>query len=175
MALVIRLGLVAALLGIAGASRANAPDESTLRAAMVYKLMLFVEWPAGALDRSDAVLLCVVSGDFGIGRAFAALSGRPIKGRTVQVERRGPLAGLERCNAVYFDRLDPGLLADKLSALVGRPVLTCAPATGPTAGPMIGLALDGQRLAFDVRQDALRAAGVGLDARVMQLAREVYR
>ena len=175
MGLLIRLGFAAAALAVAGAACAAASDESTLRAAMVYKLMLFVEWPAGALAGSDAVLLCVVSDDADVGRAFAALAGKTMKGRTLQVQRRGPLADLERCNAVYFDRLEPGLLSDKLASLGGRPVLTYAPATTPDTGPMIGLGLNEQRLTFDVRQPALRAAGLGLDARVMQLAREVYR
>ncbi len=176
MAVLTRLLLALASLGVFGASQATTtPTESELRAALAYKLMLFVEWPAGEPDGTARRLLCVVTEDPDTGRAFAALAGQTVKGRLLAVQRRAPLADLGQCDAVYFDRLEPGLLADKLAGLAGRPVLTFATAPARDAPAMIGLVVDRRRLAFDVRQPALRAAGLGLDARVMQLAREVVR
>jgi hypothetical protein len=155
----------------AGAHAQAAHEEATLRAAMVYNLMLFVEWPNGVLSDAPEVLLCTVPGQHDIARAFAALDGQTIKNRKLAVQRRGPLSDLRDCNAVYLDGLDPDLLADKLASLAARPVLTLS--SSPGSGAMIELSLSDNRLVFDVSATDLRAARLSLASRVMQLARSV--
>lgn len=167
------LRLVTILLAcVATAAAAQAMDEYGLRAAMVYNLVRFVEWPAGLTTGPD-LDLCVVSGNLGQIGAFTALVGKPVRNLVLRVHRRGPLAALDDCHAIYFDDLGADLLADKLTAVAGRPVLTLS--SSPGSGAMIDLALADQRLVFDVHAPALRGAGLNLAARVLQLARTVHR
>lgn len=151
----------------------QAPDEDALRAAMVFNLMLFVDWPEIALERTARMRLCVVTDDPGTGRAFAALGGRQIKGRSLEVQRRGPLGGLADCHAVYLNGLPRDLLADKLASIARRPVLTLSSVSD--SGAMIDVTLADSRLAFDVSANTLRDAGLSLAARVMQLARTIHQ
>lgn len=148
-------------------------DEARLRAALVYNLMLFVEWPDQALNNAAEILLCVVPSHHDTARAFTGLAGQTIKGRTLLVQRRGALAGLGDCNAVYLEGLDPDLLNDKLISLAGQPILTLS--SSPDSGAMIALSLAEKRLVFDVSADGLTEAGLSLASRVMQLARSVRR
>jgi hypothetical protein len=164
--------VLCALLGSGVPAHAQVQDEQRLRAAMVYNLMLFVEWPAEALPATE-LQFCVVTENPDVSRAFSALAGKQIRNRALQVQRRGLLAALDDCQAVYLDGLGSGLVADKLGRLGRLPILTSASA--PSAGAMIDLALTDNRLVFDVSAAALRDAQLSLASRVMQLARTVHR
>lgn len=163
-----------ALLGLALNASANPQtlDEGQLRAAMVYKLMLFVEWPAHTPADAD-LLLCVVSENVEVARAFAVLEGKTLKTRTLYVQRRSPLNNINDCGAVYLNGLGEDRIAGKLRTLSGKSVLTVGSA--PQGGAMIDLAVADNRLVFDVSVDALHAAGLDMAPRVLQLARKVYR
>ena len=164
---VLRWALLA-WVGVAGlASAQNLPDTHSLRAAMIYNLMLFVDWPPEALK--DTIMLCVVADDPEVSRPFAGLNGKTIKSRTLVARRRSPLETMDDCHAVFLSGLNPGLLADKLDSLSGKPVLTLAASTN--SGAMIDLALADDRIVFDVSTAKLRSAGLSLASRVMQLAR----
>lgn len=158
----------------AGAADANA-DAPSLQAAMVYNLLAFAEWPAGALPSPSEFTLCLLSDNDEVIHAFTRMAGKPLKGRPLAVARRQPLASLADCQAVYFDRIDAGLLADKVGTLRERPVLTLAADGGERSGAMIGLRPNRQRLGFAVDTAALRLAGISLPARVLELAKAVYR
>lgn len=156
---------------IAGlASAQSLPDVHGLRAAMIYNLMLFVDWPAESLN--NTITLCVITEDPDVSRPFAELTGKTIKSRTLMTQRRAPLANIDDCHAVFLSGLDKGLLADKLASLDGKPVLTLA--SSPESGAMIDLALAGDRIVFDVSATRLRGAGLSLASRVLQLARKVH-
>lgn len=166
----LRRWVLLAVTGIAGiASAQSFPDVHGLRAAMIYNLMLFVDWPAESLN--DTITLCVITDDPDVSRPFAELAGKTVKSRTLMTQRRAPLASIDDCHAVFLSGLDDGLLADKLASLEGRPVLTIA--SSPDSGAMIDLALTGDRIVFDVSAARFRDAGLSLAARVMQLARKV--
>lgn len=145
-------------------------DAHGLRAAMVYNLMLFVDWPPETLN--DTIVLCVITDDPEVSRPFAELTGKTIKSRRLKAQRRTPLANIDDCHATFMSGLDEGLLADKLASVDGKPVLTFTSLTG--SGAMIELALVDSRIVFDVSMARLRSAGLNLASRVLQLARTVH-
>lgn len=167
----LRRSVLLAGVGIAGFAGAQSfPDVHGLRAAMIYNLMLFVDWPTDSL--SDTITLCVITDDPDVSRPFAELTGKTIRSRPLMTQRRAPLASIEDCQAVFLSGLDDGLLTDKLTSLEGKPVLTLA--TSPGSGAMIELALADDRIVFDISATHLRDAGLSLAARVMQLARKIH-
>lgn len=173
MVIVKRVVLVILVLIACPSAAQQAPDEHALRAAMVFNLMLFVDWPAATLDQAPQIRLCFISESSETTRAFNSLGGRQLKSRGLEVHRRGPLAALGDCHAVYLDDLPSDLIADKLASIAAQPVLTLA--SSPGSGAMIDVTLIDNRLVFDVSADTLRRAGLSLASRVMQLARNVHR
>lgn len=133
--------VVLLLLLIPAPARTQAVDERMLRAAMVYRLLMFAEWPQDGGDPAH-FHLCVVSEDALTRRAFQGYLHRPLKGRRLAVHARAPLAELGDCEAVMFDGIDTQLAADKIAQLGGRPVLTLAADLPPSAGAMIVLSLE---------------------------------
>lgn len=159
-----------------GASAASAPpvDERSLRAVTVYHLMAFTAWPPDRTERSGSVRrLCIVTADDELADAFRTLTSRPIGELTLVVERRAEVTSLDDCETVYFDRgeheLSPRLFAD----LHARSVLTIT--GGPVGGEIISLNIVGRRLVFDVSAPAMREARIDLSAKVLELARKVWR
>lgn len=162
------------LLVIPAPARTQVVDERALRAAMVYRLLMFAEWPQAG-DEATHFHLCVVSEDAQTRRAFQGYLDRPLKGRRLAVHARAPLADLGDCEAVMFDGIDAALAGDKIAQLEARPVLTLAADLPRSSGAMIVLSLDNEKLAFEIDLAALRRAGLRLPARVIELARKVHR
>ncbi|MDX5445729.1 MAG: YfiR family protein [Zoogloeaceae bacterium] len=175
IATIARLLLVALAPAGICASALGAPpvDERTLRAVMVYNLMAFTDWP-GARKPPEApnLRLCVLTRDEELMRAFAGLSSRPIAGRVLLIEQPSPEGSLDHCNTVYIDHNETpqaawfaGLHAAATLTITARPV----------GGEIISLELVGKRLVFDVSLPSLRESRLHLSARVLELARKVWR
>lgn len=173
MAVLARM-LVLVLALLPAPAQTQAVDERMLRAAMVYRLLMFAEWPQGGAGE-PYFHLCVVSGDAQTRRAFQSYLDQPLKGRRLAVHARTPLAELGDCEAVVFDGIDAQLAGDKIAQLAERPILTLAADLPRSAGAMIVLSLDKDKLGFEIDLGALRRAGLRLPARVLELARAVHR
>lgn len=174
-ALLRRLAFLALLAGCVCPALAMGPEEAALRSAMAYKLLLFVEWPEAFPAAERTLGLCVVGSDPELGRAFTALAGRSVRGLPLEIHLLGPLSDLGGCRAVYFDRLAPGLMQDKLRALAGHQTLVFSGDAPTASGTMVNILLDNRHLSFDVDLAALAREGLRLPARVLELAREVRR
>jgi len=165
--------LLAGLLCWTSPSRAEEYDSAEIKVAFLYNFAKFVDWP----ERPDTSELVVgIYGENPFGPAWQHLGGKTVNGlplRRIEVSTPEEAAG---CQLIYFapsvgDRL-PGILA----ALRGRPVLTISDISGFTgAGGMIGLLEHERRIRFAINLDATRAAGLILDAQLLNLAVSVIR
>jgi hypothetical protein len=78
------------------------------------------------------------------------------------------------CRLVFFGAANERGLSAALATVAGQPVLTLGDLDGFAArGGMVGLAVVDDALRFDVNLRAMRAAGMGLAAPVLKLARRV--
>lgn len=171
---VLGLGLVSAWMFTAVSPAAQAPSEALVKAALVYKLIRFVEWPGSALGASGVVDICVAD-NAAVVRALAE-SGRAqtTADRTVAVRaaRDGVVDG---CDVVFIGaesiHIDP-----ILRSALGRPVLTIGETSGfADRGGMVNLVRDGRHLRLEVNRDSLSRSGLVLSSLVLSLARTVFR
>src|SRR5262245_3492842 len=81
----------------------NVASEHVVKAAMVYRIAKFIEWPIDSFIEIDApFLLCVVNDEAAL-RAFYTITGRTLNGHDVQVRRiTGDMLDLRYCHAVFF-------------------------------------------------------------------------
>ncbi len=150
--------------------------EYRVRSALLYSVSKFVEWPQRT-DREpdDDFLICAL----GEGAFHAVLSselgGRTLRGRTVRVRRLEGWQGAERC-AALFVTLASDAIDEKLGALRDAAVLTVGAADGfLEQGGMIEFVRHRGSLTFEVNLERATAAGLRIDARILKLARRVYR
>ena len=167
------LALAAAVcLAAAAAARAEGEPsdrERLVRGALLYKFAKFVEWPGSLGDESAPVNICVVGDD-----AFASLVGAKVRsltlqGHPVRVEPIVAETDAERCHVVYFSE---GVDSVSWIARIGRlPILTVGCERDfLQAGGMIALVRRDESIGFEIDLEASRKAGLGLSARLLDVA-----
>ncbi len=170
--------LRAALVSLALALLASAParaqprvaSEAELKVAFIYRIALFVEWPADLLPAAAAFQVCTVNTDAGWAAAFAALDGKRVQGRLL-----APLRALARaedargCHVLFLPESEG---RKHLSGMPG--LLTMGESEGfVAAGGVVGFVREGSQMRFDINRDAATRAQLRLPAELLKVARRV--
>jgi hypothetical protein len=172
-----RLGLI--FLGLAelylAAPHAQAAlEENEVKAAVVYNLTLFTEWPPASLA-SGSFNLCVLTENEAMADALARLNGKTVKGARLLVWRRRGMHDLNTCQAVYLGDMSNPPREERLAQLAAQPVLSVADTGTPLPGAMISLGVAGERVYFDIDLSLAQHAGLRLDPKLLRLGRSVNR
>jgi hypothetical protein len=151
---------------LAGAvlAAAESPLEAKVKAAYVYHLIKFVEWPSLP---DDAFRVCVRGSD-SVGGMLGELANRPVRERPLKIEMEGDLA---RCQVLYIGR------GEKLQPDVRmrRPGLLTVSDQEDFArrGGIVGFYSEGGKVKLEINPEAARAANLRISSKLMELARTV--
>jgi YfiR/HmsC-like len=155
---------------------ARAVDMGRLKAAVVYNLLLFAEWPTEALPTEQPALhLCVDAASAPL-ESLLALAGKPVGTRRLEVRKVPATAeGLRACNAWYREGPAPVPSGTVWRAVQRHSVLTiCTGELREDGGAAIYLSESNGRLYFDVDNAAVRQLGLQLSSKMLRLARRVH-
>ncbi|MDH3440318.1 MAG: YfiR family protein [Gammaproteobacteria bacterium] len=147
--------------------------EYQVKAAIVYKVAKFVDWPPTAFVSSSAPLVLCIAGNDPFGQYIDNLNGEIIQGRPLIVRRAEiDQRALLHCHIVFVgDETGKQLVFESIA---GNPVLTIGDSIGfAESGGMLGLSIDNNRVAFEVNLSAARDAGLDISASLLQLAKIV--
>lgn len=165
--------LLAGLVGPGGGALAQ--DELALKAAIVFNLLQFVQWP-GQADWPPAAPLRLCADRAGaLWPQLSAVQGRPVQGTRV-LELRDTPATAEALSECHAWLAEPGPGARRLNAAgaEGRPVLVIGDGErAEDAGVIVGLRRSGARLGFDVNLAAARRGGLQISSKLLRLAGKV--
>jgi hypothetical protein len=148
--------------------------DDNLMAAFTLNFARYAEWPAERLaDKSGKLPLCV-TGDRPAGRsAYAALAGKSVQGREVEVRWLGQRGEALGCWVLVVTERDRAV-GEWLRAVKDQPILTVGDAVQfVEAGGMLGVFQAENRLRFDANLDAVRGANLRLSSQLLKLARSV--
>jgi hypothetical protein len=161
-----------ALLALACAqAAADGPSRETkIKAAIVYKLAKFVDWP-DARSAAGALNLCLL-GEDPIAGVLAAAEGREIRGRRVRFRRLADLtAEGDGCHLLFVSASEAPRLERTLAWLDARPVLSISDIAGFAArGGVVGLVRSGKRLGFEINVAVAERSGLAISAPLLELA-----
>jgi hypothetical protein len=157
-----------ALAMTAAIAQPQPPEE--LKAQIVFRSLLFVEWPGTSLPQGQALQLCLAD-EGPLATALEGLAGRRINGHALELRRvRGEQFG--GCHVALV-----GAGFDALRAAVAdKPVLlvTEAPAM-LNLGAMLSLQIEDGRVVFDIGLESARRAGLEISTKLLRLARYVRK
>lgn len=151
---------------------AAALREDRIKAALVFKLVKFVEWPAAMMAGKDPIQICVF-GDSPVGEALAAVDGRPARDRIAQFRKLATLAPAEAkgCHVLYLAGTAREIANGLPGGLRGRGALTVSDAPDfARKGGMIGLARGENKVAFEINLRLARESGLEPGAPLLELA-----
>jgi hypothetical protein len=155
----------------ASAQEPKVADESRLKLAYLFNFVQFVEWPPASLSGDNNIRLCVV-GDDPFGSNLDQLAGRPVRGRTLQVQRPSRLEDIRSCHLVYVDKLSsPGVPPRLSEALRDNALLLVSSDPGAASrGATIEFVAQGNRLRWYLNLDTARQSGLRISAKLVELS-----
>lgn len=170
----LRVTLAACLLLTAAGILADTPPqrEDRIKAALIFKLVKFVDWPSAALPGKDALQICVL-GASAVGEALASVDGKPARDRVAQFRKVDSLAAGETkgCHVLYIPAAAREIAGGVPAGLRGRAVLTVSDAPDfARRGGMIGLARGENKVSFEINLRNAREAGLEPGAPLLELA-----
>ncbi len=169
---VTRLVVVALVMGGWTLSAQRITDEFRLKAAVLFKLAQFVDWPAPAVEHRRTVDLCVAAPN-PFGRLLEALAdGESLNGRSLAV-RETTGGGHGSCHVLFLPNAATMRKAT-LERIGHAPILTVSDAPQfLDEGGMVQLRVIGNRVRFDVSLTAAEQAGLRISPQLLRLAERV--
>lgn len=156
--------LLPALLVPAGLEAADNPLADRVKAAYLFNLILFVDWPSLP---PDDITLCVAGSD-SIGSALEELGNRRVKDRGLRI--RTDATDYSTCQLLYIGDQEANwrdLLRES-----GPGVLSVSDHEGfVRAGGIVGFYMEAGKVRLEVSQGAADQAGLRISSRVLELAR----
>ncbi len=145
-------------------------DEYRLKAAIIYNLAKFVEWPASAFTESASPLVVCVLGSDPFGPALEnAMRGHLVAGHTIATRR--VMTVESGCHVLFVSESETKRLPVILDQLRNRSVLSIGEHDGfLDQGGIVSLTTDGERIRFAVNGSAAEQARLKVSARVLALA-----
>ncbi|MNT29459.1 hypothetical protein D3C72_1651980 [compost metagenome] len=170
-----------ALLSVCGAGLCRAQsdqpnDESQVKAAYLYRLAGYVEWPDGALGDMDAPFTIGVLGADPIAEELAQIvSGRKIHARAIAVRRLKADDGLDGIAILFVGKAETARLKPLLGSLQSHAVLAVTEDEGGFAlGSIINFLLVDRRVRFEVSLEPAEKRGLRLSSRMLAVAQKVH-
>jgi len=159
------------LLGLS-VGAAVAPAEYRVKAVFLFNFAQFVDWPPDAFtDPGQPFVIGVLGKDPFGAELDAVVHGETVSHRPLVVERYNSIADLHNCHILYIARSEVGHLAQILTALEGRSVLTVSDADGDDqTGVMIRLVNRSNRVGLQIDVGAAKAAHLTISSKLLRPA-----
>ena len=150
-------------------------DEYKLKAAMLYNLTKFVEWPNSAYpDRHAPIFLCILGQDPIANSLASTIPKETENGRTVLIRHLQSDTEFPGCHILYISSSERKTAAHIFSTLNGSCVLTVGEMAQFAAhGGIIQFSLEDQHVRFDINLDAASRAGLKISSKLLALAQIV--
>jgi hypothetical protein len=168
--------LLASLWFCPSATAAEAGREMRIKAAVIYKLAKYIEWPETSFAQAHSPLRLCWLGDTPLADALQAAAGRTIHDHPIIVSRIDDQLTGEYCHLLYISRDQQQRLPSILARLGEKPVLSISEIEDfAQQGGIIGLIRRGTRLGFQVNIGSAQRAGLTVSAPLLELAELIGR
>ena len=164
---------LALLVGLAWSATCQAQsfDEYQVKAAFLYTLTRFIEWPAGSFPRpSTAMTICVLGAD-----PFGSFLDDAIRGKMIEehplLARRLADRQTGGCHILFIAASEQPRMRSLLASLSAPGLLTVGDTADFAAqGGIVGMRLEGDHIRLIVNLTASEQAKLKISSRVLSLA-----
>lgn len=172
----ILMNTLAVGLGTAAADDAGAL-EIQVKAAYLYRMAEYVEWPSSVFPDADTpVRIAVVGAEPLAGVLARMLVGRTANNRPFVVKTAKITDSFAGVHILFVGRQEAGSLKQLLGSLKSQPVLTVSevPSALPD-GSVVNLVQDDNRISFEISMGVAERNGLKLSSRLLAVAKRVER
>ena len=147
---------------------------AALKAAFLYNLAKFAEWPVEVLPAGGPIALCVL-GDSSVTDTLATLvKGRAVGDHAIMVSTVSVGATLRSCQLLYLSVSDSEAALHALAAVSGAAVFTVSDLDRfAHMGGIAQFFMEGDKMRFAINTDAAHRARLHLSSKLLALAKIV--
>jgi hypothetical protein len=153
-------------------TRAATP-EYEVKAAFLYNLVSFVEWPEGAFAGPDSPLVIGITGPDPFGDHIdRLLTGKRVRGRSLAVRRVEWGAALKDCHVLFVSAGQADRLPELSRLLDGTPVLTVGDEPrSARRGCVMAFVVNDSKVGLEINVDEASRARLVISSKLLSLAR----
>ena len=158
------------VLALASATGRSAPvPEYQIKAGFLLNFAQFVTWPS---ESSEAPFVIGILGDDPFGSYLdETVRGQKVNNRSLTIQRLRRRADPRTCNILFISQSERDQVAQVLSNLKGRPVLTVSDIDGFTdAGGMIQLFTEKNSIRMRINLDAVKSSNLRVSSKLLRVA-----
>jgi hypothetical protein len=151
--------------------QAQERDERDIKAAFVFNLTKYVEWP-----HPGGQLVIGFVGEGPMGTSLERLlDGKSSESRLIHVVLSPGDDNLEQCDVLYIGDASPSRVREILERVRNKSVLTVSDTESfPRDGGMVALVRSRQQVQIQINLEAVRSSGLKISSRVLNLATIVH-
>ena len=151
------------------------PSEYEVKAAYLYQFTKFIEWPADASGNAGPTMSVCILGKSPFGGAISSIAGMKVRNRFVVVSGINRVEERKECDILFVCASERSRLNQILSSTASHPVLTISDIKHfASAGGMIGFVSVGEKVRFEINQQAMQRSNLRVSAKLLKLATEVF-
>ena len=148
--------------------------EQEIKAGLLYNFLKYTEWPDASFSRSASVTVCVFAGD-PFEDNIRPMEGRTVNQRDIAVRRISGVRDAEGCHLLFIHAGEKKRWPDLREFLSGKNILTVSDfSTFTSSGGMIEFGRKGSRIDASLNIDAVNAAGLHVEERLLRLVTLVH-
>jgi hypothetical protein len=146
--------------------------EYAVKATYLYKLAPFVNWPPRTFTAPNAPFqICIVGDDPFDDYLEKAVAGHSLGSHPFAVQRLDKLEAGAECQIAFIGHLSKQSLADALSAVEGKPVLTVTDSNASGEdGSIMQFVIEHGRVRFDIDTSAAARNHLAISSKLLNLA-----
>ncbi len=144
-----------------------ATSEYELKAAFIYQIAKFVEWPSSG----TSLRLCVLGGN-PFGPALETIRDKPVNERRMEVSLLDTNADTRECNLLFIAAPAEKHIERITAISRGNGVLTIGDTEGfAQRGAIVNFFLENGKIRFEINLESSRRAGLKISSQLLKLAR----
>lgn len=150
----------------------NALPEYDVKAAFLYNLAKFTDWPPKKfIDVASPLSICVLGKDPFGKKLDLLVEKKKIQGHPLVAKRISALTDMQHCHVIFVSVSETIRLQEIFNALKDSSILSIGETPDfNRLGGMIRFFIDEQHIRFEINRTALEHVGLRIDARVLKIA-----
>lgn len=180
--------LVIALFAAAQSVAGSAPSsEYQVKAVFLYKLVMFVNWPAEKMGEANEPIIMGIIGQNPFGNADI-ISGERVGERKLivrwfktfeelkknEAELNQEIEALKKCHLLFFCASEKNSIGEIMKAIQGAHVLTVGDMSGfLESDGVINFIIRDEKVCFEINVAAAKKAGLEIRSQLLRLAKRV--
>ena|SRR5258706_4827652 len=159
--------------GTSAADTTEPPSEYQLKAAVIFNFTKFIEWPDSAFAGPDTPYKIGVIGENPFEDELEkVVRDKKLGGRAFIVKQIKAVADVKTCHMLFISQSERKRLQEILKAAERGSVLTISELDRfMQSGGMIHFVMEGNKVRFEINDDAAKKAGLRISSKLLNLAR----